>query len=223
MERDIDDLEHQNNTLRTYYQHRGSQWPSTSFGRGGSCPSRAERKRSPSPKCHQLPAPVASSSKRQLTPPPQEMAVDMEPNPVSVTAKGKEVPKLLRRMYMTDEEDDDDDVSINSGNMDIGGDCDSPPQDAEETEEPSLPSMYIGDPAPFHLHKNSKAFQCKHRHACIDPTSTRWNTMSTRLFRKRYANKHFRWMWGSGFPMQMARCNNETEVALGATSETRCS
>ena len=205
LEREMDDLGRRNNTPRASYQHGGSQRPSTSFGRGGSRPLRAERKRSPSPKRHQLPAPVASSSKRQLTPPPQEMAVDTEPNPVSATAKGKEVPKLLRRMYMTDEEDDDDDVSINSGNMDIGGDRDSPPQDAEETEEPSLPSMYIGDPAPFRLHKNSKAFQCKHGHACIDPTSTRWNTTSTRLFRKRYANKHFRWMWGSGFPMQMAR------------------
>lgn len=108
-------------------------------------------------------------------------------------------------MYLTDEDKDDDEVSINSGNMDnVGGDNNSPPPSDTE-EELGLSSTYIGDPAPFRLHKNSTTFQSKHGHACLDTRPTHWNTSSVRLFNKREANKHNRWMWSSGFPMQMAR------------------
>ena len=200
----MEDLEHRDNTLRTSHQCRGSQRPSTSFGRGGFRPLRAERKRSPSPNRHQPPTQIASSSRKQPTPPPQAMAVDTEPKPISVPDKGKEPPRLLRRMYLTDEDEDDDEVSINSGNMDnVGGDNNSPPPSDTE-EELGLSSTYIGDPAPFRLHKNSTTFQSKHGHACLDTRPTHWNTSSVRLFNKREASKHNRWMWSSGFPMQMA-------------------
>jgi hypothetical protein len=207
LEKDINDTERRYNTPRASYQHGGSQRPSTSFGRGGSRPLQAERKRSPSPIRHQLSAPVASSSKRQLTPPPQ-MAVETKPNPIHAVTKEKEPPRLLRRMYLTDEEDDDV-VSIHSGNMDhVGGDKNSPPHsDAEEKEEElGLLSIYIGDQAPFRLHNRSNAFRSRHGHTCMDLRgTTHWDTTSHRLFRKREANKSNHWIWRSSFPMQMAR------------------
>ena len=68
----------------------------------------------------------------------------------------------------------------------------------------TLPSSFIGDPAPFRLNKNSSGFKSCHGHACLN-SKTKWDNNGERLMIRWIRSEGGIWFWKTGFLMQMAR------------------